>query len=334
MNPTRQASIYHSEYYNHVQYREHPLRFFLDKDFERFLLSQPQDTIFHFHSVFIPWFLPAVKLLKAHGYRRVVLTPHGQYTDEAMSRSLKKRVFFRFFDRRILRTVDAVQMIGRSEENCYLTDNARERHLIPNGCDAHGGTLAPAPKQLTFGYLGRIEVTQKGIDTMMRAFAFHLKTGGKGTLRIAGDGKDRQAMETLCRELGISDRVEFAGKVFGEEKWRFLQGCAWFLHPSRWDVIPTACMEAAACGVPLIVSRETNLDPYIAQFRSGLVMRADNRPVQALAELLRLAEKVFGQSEEYQTYRSNSLKMIVQRLNWNQIAQCVLSQLYAVAEHS
>ena len=63
-------------------------------------------------------------------------------------------------------------------------------------------------------------------------------------------------------------------------------------------------------------------------------MRADNRPVQALAELLRLAEKVFGQSEEYQTYRSNSLKMIVQRLNWNQIAQCVLSQLYAVAEHS
>ena len=101
------------------------MRFFLDKKFKAFLLSCPNDTVFHFHSVFIPWFLPAVRLLKKNGYKRVVLTPHGQYVDEAMNVSLKKRIFFRYFDRKVIKTVDAVQLIGATEQNSYITSNAK-----------------------------------------------------------------------------------------------------------------------------------------------------------------------------------------------------------------
>ena len=319
--------IYQSEYYNHVQFDEHPLRFFLDGKFKNFLLSQSKDTVFHFHSVFIPWFLPAVKLLKSHGFERVVLTPHGQYVDEAMQRSLKKRVFFRFFDRNVLRTVDAVQMIGHTEENEYINANAKESYLIPNGCDVLD--IAPKDKkELVFGYLGRLEIAQKGVDTMVQAFGFYRKQGGKGILRIAGDGADKAQLHALCTDMGIEKEVEFVGKVFGEDKWKYLQSFTWFLHPSHWEGIPTACLEAASCGVPLIVSTATNMDSYLEQFHSGLVMRSDGRPVQALADLLFEAENIFSDEKEYQKYVDNSLKMIATKLNWNYIAEEVLSKLY------
>ena len=85
VNTHVENDIFQSAFYEHIQFKEHPLRFFLDKKFKAFLLSCPNDTVFHFHSVFIPWFLPAVRLLKKNGYKRVVLTPHGQYVDEAMN---------------------------------------------------------------------------------------------------------------------------------------------------------------------------------------------------------------------------------------------------------
>ncbi len=51
-------------------------------------------TIFHFHSVFIPWFLPAMRFLHKKGSHRIVFTPHGQYIDKAMLLSLKNEYFF------------------------------------------------------------------------------------------------------------------------------------------------------------------------------------------------------------------------------------------------
>lgn len=209
------GEIYQSAYYEHRRFREHPLRFFLDEEFKFFLLTQPKETVFHFHSVFIPWFLPAVKLLRKHGYSRIVLTPHGQYIDEAMMVSLKKRVFFRLFDSKVLRLVDAVQAVGRTELNAYLKDNAKQCYLIPNGCNPVDTPII-YNLSLVFGYMGRLDIKQKALDVLVKAFAFYCKQGGTGVLRLAGDGSDKEYLLSLCQQLGVMERVEFVGKVFGE----------------------------------------------------------------------------------------------------------------------
>ena len=219
------GEIYQSAYYEHRRFREHPLRFFLDEEFKFFLLTQPKETVFHFHSVFIPWFLPAVKLLRKHGYSRIVLTPHGQYIDEAMMVSLKKRVFFRLFDSKVLRLVDAVQAVGRTELNAYLKDNAKQCYLIPNGCNPVDTPII-YNLSLVFGYMGRLDIKQKALDVLIKAFAFYCKQGGTGMLRLAGDGSDKEYLLSLCQQLGVMERVEFVGKVFGEEKIAFLDSNA------------------------------------------------------------------------------------------------------------
>lgn len=210
------------------------------------MLSCPKDTVFHFHSVFIPWFLPAVRLLKKNGHKRVVLTPHGHYVNEVMNTSLKKRIFFRFFDRKIINIVDAVQLIGATEHNHYITSNAKEFHFIPNGCKPQSAVEVKQTDCLIFGYMGRLNKGQKALDIMIKAFAFYRKQGGMAVLRIAGDGPDKASLEKMCEILGLGKSVCFVGKVIGDDRWNFLKTCNYFLHSSRWDVLPTGCLEAAA----------------------------------------------------------------------------------------
>lgn len=327
VSPLFHNEIYQSEFYEHIQYLEHSLKFFLTKDFKDFLLSQPKDCVFHFHSVFIPWFLNAVKLLKDNGYNRIVLTPHGQYVDEAMKCSIKKKVFFHFFDRRVIKMVDVVHVIGHTEINSYIRNNANDYQLIPNGGPQIQIINFSARQKLVYGYLGRLDIQQKGLDVLMRAFAFYKKQGGKGILKIAGDGSDKESLEKLCQTLGMQSYVKFIGKVFGNEKLTFYKRCSWFVHPSRWDGLPTSCLEAASCGIPLIVSRETNLDTYIEKYKAGIIIEADDRPIQALADSFFKAERTYDE-KSYLEVRKNVQNMISQDLNWTHIANIDLKLLY------
>ena len=327
--PKPKKQIYQTSTYRHVQFKEHPLRFFLCDEFRKFLLSCPEDTIFHFHSVFIPWFLSAVRLLKQNGFKRVVLIPHGQYIDEAMNISLKKRVFFHFFDRKVIQTVDAVQLIGSTEKNRYITSNAKEFHLIPNGC-VPSKAIVPVKNKLYFGYMGRLDMNQKGLDILCQAFGFYKKQGGNGLLLIAGDGQDKDNLEELCKSIGVADYVCFTGTVFGKEKNDFFNKCAYFIHSSRWDVLPTGCMEAAANGVPLVVSQETNLGMYIEKFNAGFAYVSDGRPVQALTETLFKAESLFRVTESYRECCESSMAMIAEELNWDCIAKSYMELLYHI----
>lgn len=244
-----------------------------------------------------------------------------------MRQSLKKRVFFRFFDRNVLRTVDAVHVIGHTEINHYIKDNAREYRLIPNGCLPRHGTSGQK-YSLVYGYLGRLDIAQKGLDTLIRAFAFYRRQGGTAVMSVAGGGNDEDKLREMCNVLGVSEYVQFIGKVFGEDKDCFLEGCSFFIHPSNWDGVPTACMEAAACGVPLIVSKATNLDIYVEKYRAGFVMPDDGRPVQALAEQFAKAERLFTDRDAYRQTCANALNMVREELNWDTIATKVFKDLY------
>ena len=220
-----------------------------------------------------------------------------------MNISLKKRVFFYFFDRKVIQTVDAVQLIGNTEKNRYITSNAKEFHLIPNGC-VPSKAIVPVKNKLYFGYMGRLDMNQKGLDILCQAFGFYKKQGGNGQLLIAGDGQDKNNLEELCKSIGVADCVCFIGKVFGKEK--------------------------AANGLPLVVSQETNLGMYIEKFNAGFAYVSDGRPVQALTGTLFKAEALFRVTESYRECCESSMAMIAEELNWDCIAKSDMELLYNI----
>lgn len=316
--------IYRPQEYKHFRVSESRYLFFITQEFKEFINKQSVDTIYHFHSVFIPWFLPAMKYIKSKGCKHIVLTPHGQYVDEVMRSSLKKKIFFYFFDSKVIRTADIIHLIGQSEYNGYIKKNNSNIHIIPNGCNFNNMELKE--RSLYFIYLGRLYIRQKGLDLLIKAFSLYKKHGGKGYLRIAGDGPDKDKLKNLVAKENLEDNVIFDGVLYDDKKWNFLNNGAFFLHPSQWEGIPTACMEAASCYVPLIITKETNLGEYVKKYNSGYIIQYD---IKDFSDKLLIAEKLFEIPEEYKKMCHNSYKMIHDELNWNNIGNRFINELYS-----
>lgn len=94
--------------------------------------------------------------------------------------------------------------------------------------------------------IGRL-VPQKDYPTMLRAVA---ASGQDLRLMIMGEGPEKENLEHLARELGISERVLFMG--FLMDRFSYLVQADLFLLSSRTEGFPNALIEAVSAGVPAI----------------------------------------------------------------------------------
>ena len=92
-------------------------------------------------------------------------------------------------------------------------------------------------------------VARKAYPDLLRAFA-RCDTPGLRLL-IAGAGPERGALEALCRELGIAERVRFFGQVTEEEKYRLLAAADFFALASQHEGFGIVFQEAMHCGLPV-----------------------------------------------------------------------------------
>lgn len=99
-------------------------------------------------------------------------------------------------------------------------------------------------------FLGRLDIDHKGLDLMLDALV--LMPRDATYLRIAGDGRGRQALEERVRELGLSNSVQFVGRVTGEAKWRLLAESQVVVMPSRRETFGLSALEALACNRPVL----------------------------------------------------------------------------------
>ncbi|MDP6529454.1 MAG: glycosyltransferase [Gemmatimonadota bacterium] len=131
-----------------------------------------------------------------------------------------------------------------------------------------------------------------GIDLLLRGFARAVETlrrtrdpaGDRMRLRVVGGGPEAAALQSLARELGISDRTEFRGRISHDRIPEELHGFEVFVAPSRREGLGVAVLEAAACGVPVVASRVGGLPETVDDGRSGILLEPED--VDALATAL------------------------------------------------
>jgi len=85
-------------------------------------------------------------------------------------------------------------------------------------------------------------------------------------------GGEEQALRQRASELGIADRVDFAGIVTGRDKWRLLAEHDVFLLPSRGENMPNAVLEAMAAGVPVVANDSGGTRELIPGERYGWLL--------------------------------------------------------------
>jgi glycosyltransferase involved in cell wall biosynthesis len=92
----------------------------------------------------------------------------------------------------------------------------------------------------------------KGHEDLIRAFGGAFKDNESVTLRIVGDGPDKEFLEGLSSDLGVWERVVFLGRVSNERLTEELAASDAFVLPSRYETLGTVVAEAMACGKPAI----------------------------------------------------------------------------------
>ena len=120
---------------------------------------------------------------------------------------------------------------------------------------------------------------RKGLRFLLEAVG---RMRGIGRLRVwvLGKGDERRARSQAVR-LGIADRVHFAGPVADPERW--MAAADLFVLPTIYDPFSNACLEAMACGLPVITTAANGVAEVMEEWRTGAVI-ADPRDAQGLAD--------------------------------------------------
>lgn len=98
----------------------------------------------------------------------------------------------------------------------------------------HVPLLAQPPWKI--GYIGRLDVHHKNLDTLLTAFKFVSERISQAELHLYGDGGGRSVLELLAVDLGIEKSVFFHGRYdHRKDLPKIVANCHFFLYPSRFE---------------------------------------------------------------------------------------------------
>jgi glycosyltransferase involved in cell wall biosynthesis len=322
--------VHHEHEYSLRLFQRSSLRFVLDEELKQSIDALKFDSIIHFHSVFIPEFFAITRRLIRKGISWVI-TPHGGYTDEILSKNgFIKAIYLNLFEKNVVKGAKIVQAVGEGEilEVKKISKESKVI-LVPNGLDfdelAFTEKFIERKFRPVFGFCGRLVTRAKGLDLLIKGFSKYRKNGGLGRLWIIGDGPDKDSLKKLCTNLAVGNDVKFLGSKFGEEKYNLLKNLDVFVSTSRSDGLPLSVLEAAGLGLPLLISKETNMASYLRHWNCGFALE-ENTPVE-IANAMELMHGLFEKGELL-SMGEKARALAETEFQWPKIANTLVESLY------
>lgn len=124
-------------------------------------------------------------------------------------------------------------------------------------------------------FVGRL-AAEKAVHRLLRALV-GLEGGGVDfALAIVGDGPERQALENLAIELGVSKSVFFFGRREGLELAGLYRVGTLFVLPSVYEPFGAVVNEALVAGMPVVCTHEVGAKVFIENGKNGAVVDGDS----------------------------------------------------------
>ena len=234
--------------------------------------------------------MPFLSPLWARGPRVAwIHQPHTDLWDRVLprGRAAAGRVFERDVAPRLYRSTPVVTLSESVRR--HLVDHFRLRpdqvHVVPPGIDDRFGPNPAArdPEPLLVA-VGRLTAS-KQFDRVIRVVA-QLRERAPARLVIAGSGTERDRLESVVSALGAQDWCVLAGRI-DDDALAALYQRAWVLVSAStaegWGMTIT---EAAACGIPSVVSDIAGHADAVADGETGHLAARDDDFVSALEQLI------------------------------------------------
>lgn len=219
------------------------------------------------------------------GVKKIIFTSHGWAWNEPRP-MLQKIIIKCFAWLTIILSTKTISVSEAAAREVRSWPFVKEKLTV-----IHNGIAAfdLLPRQVggfTVGTIAELHPV-KGLDVLLRAWAEFAPKRPQAKLVIMGEGEEREHLETLARELGISDSVSFEGYV--ENARRKLLGFDIFVLPSRSENLPYAVLEAGLAGLPVIATSVGGIPEIITTGENGVLVAPENAH-EIFSSLLLLAE--------------------------------------------
>ena len=246
---------------NFVEFKSVKFKFWsYAKGLSDHILTAEDIDIFHLHGVWMHTQHASSKIAKNNNIPYVI-TPHGMVQPWYLAdKKLKKSIYLNLFLRSIFTNANVIHAITPLErDNLYKLSGHHNIVEIPNFI--HLKQLPPnlsfSPQEDYLLFLSRIH-PGKGLDVLFKAMS--KIENKKIKLKVVGEENSySNILKTMARNLGIENRIEFAGAVYGNEKYSLYANAKAFVMPSYSEAIGMVNLEAAACKTPVITTFDTGL---------------------------------------------------------------------------
>lgn len=217
----------------------------------------------------------------------VVYTPHGWPLGEgvprrqAAARLLVERASAGLLGSPVLNVCEHDRRLAIERGVGAEEDQLMVRNGIPDVDPAFRADPAAEPPRIVM--IARF-VPQKDHRTLLRALAELSEK--RWTAELVGDGEGLAGSLDYCRQLGLQERVTFAGGVTRPQD--NLARAQIFVLTSHWEGLPLTLLEAMRAGLPAVASDVGGVSEALEPGRTGfLVPRAGvSETAAALAELI------------------------------------------------
>jgi glycosyltransferase involved in cell wall biosynthesis len=141
---------------------------------------------------------------------------------------------------------------------------------------------------------------------------------------VIGEGKDKEQLKKYADQKGVSNMIQFAGYI--HQPVPYIKGCNLFLHPSLFEGMPNAAMEAMAYSKPVIMTRVDGANELSDNGKyAHLIPPADSKAItDAIIKALGQQERFYRMGEEARIFVRENFSM--ERMI-NNLEKYILEQL-------
>ncbi len=158
-------------------------------------------------------------------------------------------------------------------------------------------------------------IKRKGIDYLLKALG-SLKNKDF-TLTLIGDGKEKENLKELAKNLKIDKQVKFLGSIPHQKIVKYYQENDFFILPSLNEGMSNTVLEAMACGLPIIMSNVGGNKELIDN-NGSIIPKVSSKAIKEVIEKY-LKNKKLIKNHSIQS------RKIAEKMNWSKVVNKYLN---------
>ncbi|MFH1560402.1 MAG: glycosyltransferase family 4 protein [Chloroflexota bacterium] len=233
---------------------------------------------------------PGGVMMLRHLEKPLVYTAHHLYSQQrtALAGATWKGIAYRVLQRLEARGYGMAQgivAVSSTTASALVKDYSVPDHRIwtvPDGVDID--TFRPLEELRLPGsllYVGRLH-RRKGLEYLLDAMPSVLREVPGSRLYLIGQGSMERELVAQVHRLSLDEAVTFLGRVDDMELCRWYNRAQAFVLPSLLEGFGMVCLEAMACGTPVVATRVPGIVDAVTDQETGLLVPPGN--ARALAE--------------------------------------------------